>query len=452
MANPYYTPSGIPATQTRGVSANQRAEFISIETGFDDVYAEILTLAAAIGIPTSVTEVPVASSATTDIGNGYGPVILITGNNAITSLGANYKAGIFARFQGVLTLTHSSSLLCPGAENIITEAGDACIFVPIGNPASGWRVAAYCRMSRGLVDDYAVRTSSTYANPSWLTSIAWSKVTGTPTTISGYGINDAPTKTGTGASGSWGIDITGNAATATTAISANNGVPVGTIIPCASNRAKTGYLKCNAASYASGTYPELFADLVKYATATMTIASPGVVTWTNHGLSANDPVKFTTTGALPTGVTAGTTYYVLSASITTNTFQISATPGGAAINTSGSQSGTHTAINAPYGCADNLGTFNVPESRGEFLRGWDDGRGIDANRVFGSAQAQDVQPHLHGISFPTSGYLNSGPTYGASAGGGITTSGPSTFPTSTNNSSGTETRPRNIAPMFQIKY
>ena len=38
-----------------------------------------------------------------------------------------------------------------------------------------------------------------------------------PTTIAGYGITDAPTKTGGGASGTWGINISGNAASATTA-------------------------------------------------------------------------------------------------------------------------------------------------------------------------------------------------------------------------------------------
>lgn len=76
-------------------------------------------------------------------------------------------------------------------------------------------------------------------------------------------------------------------------------------------------------------------------TVTMTIASPCVVTWNAHGRAANDPISFTTTGALPTGITANTVYYVLAP--TTNSFNISATPGGAAINTSGSQSGVHTA-------------------------------------------------------------------------------------------------------------
>lgn len=76
------------------------------------------------------------------------------------------------------------------------------------------------------------------------------------------------------------------------------------------------------------------------ATITVTIASPGVVTWTSHGLSNGDTVVFSTTSALPTGITAGTVYFVVSAAA--NTFQIAATSGGTAINTSGSQSGTHT--------------------------------------------------------------------------------------------------------------
>lgn len=77
-------------------------------------------------------------------------------------------------------------------------------------------------------------------------------------------------------------------------------------------------------------------------TATMTIASPAVVTVTAHNLAAGDVIFFSTTGALPTGVTAGQLYYVLATDIATDTFKFAATAGGAAINTSGSQSGTHT--------------------------------------------------------------------------------------------------------------
>ena len=74
---------------------------------------------------------------------------------------------------------------------------------------------------------------------------------------------------------------------------------------------------------------------------TVSIASPAVVTWAAHGLSANDKVKFTTTGSLPTGLVASTTYYVVAPAA--GTFNVAATSGGAAIDTSGTQSGTHTA-------------------------------------------------------------------------------------------------------------
>lgn len=77
-------------------------------------------------------------------------------------------------------------------------------------------------------------------------------------------------------------------------------------------------------------------------TFTVTVATPGVFTATGHGLAAGDAVIFATTGALPTGLTAGTIYYVISAGLTSDDFEVSATVGGSAINTTGTQSGTHT--------------------------------------------------------------------------------------------------------------
>jgi hypothetical protein len=79
------------------------------------------------------------------------------------------------------------------------------------------------------------------------------------------------------------------------------------------------------------------------ATVTISIAAPGVVTWTNHGLSVNDTIRFTTTGALPTGLAINTTYYVKEV-LSANTFTVSTSAGGAAVTTSGTQSGTQTAL------------------------------------------------------------------------------------------------------------
>lgn len=75
---------------------------------------------------------------------------------------------------------------------------------------------------------------------------------------------------------------------------------------------------------------------------TVTIASPAVFSSTGHGLLENDTVVFATTGALPTGLVAGTTYYVIATGLTADAFEVSTSQGGAAVNTSGTQSGTQT--------------------------------------------------------------------------------------------------------------
>lgn len=74
----------------------------------------------------------------------------------------------------------------------------------------------------------------------------------------------------------------------------------------------------------------------------ISIANPAVVTSTSHGLANGKRVIFQTTGALPTGITANTVYFVVNSAA--NTFQISATSGGAAIATSGTQSGTQICL------------------------------------------------------------------------------------------------------------
>jgi len=49
------------------------------------------------------------------------------------------------------------------------------------------------------------------------------------------------------------------------------------------------------------------------------------------------------------------------------------------------------AIGTTFGAGDGSTTFGLPDLRGEFLRGWDDGRGVDSGRSFGSAQLDQMQ-------------------------------------------------------------
>lgn len=228
--------------------------------------------------------------------------------------------------------------------------------------------------------------------------------------------------------------------------------PAGKIGFFAQRSTPTGWLKANGAAVSRTTYAALWAALLSTATVTMTIATPGVITWTGHGFVANDPVRFTTTGALPTGLTANTTYFVVGASITANTFQVSATAGGAAIATSGTQSGTHTGLFAPFGFGDGSTTFNLPDLRGEFPRGFDDGRGIDTNRNFGSLQLDAFQGHFHAMSSRTD-LVTSGGSNGATNGAGASATGaPITDGTNGTPRIAAETRPRNIALLACIKF
>ena len=98
-----------------------------------------------------------------------------------------------------------------------------------------------------------------------------------------------------------------------------------------------------------GTYAQAF---------TVTIASPGVVTFSGASLVDNTAVILETTGALPTGLTAGAVYYVVNAS--GNTFNLASTPGGTAIITTGTQSGTHTISARGIPVSSLAGASDVP--------------------------------------------------------------------------------------------
>lgn len=52
-------------------------------------------------------------------------------------------------------------------------------------------------------------------------------------------------------------------------------------------------------------------------------------------------------------------------------------------------------IGTTYGEGDGSTTFQLPDYRGEFLRGWDGGRGVDAGRVRGSFQTDQNKTHTH---------------------------------------------------------
>lgn len=102
------------------------------------------------------------------------------------------------------------------------------------------------------------------------------------------------------------------------------------------------------------------------------------------------------------------------------------------------------AIGTTFGPGDGSTTFNVPDGRAEFLRGWDDGRGVDTGRVFGSAQGFAMQAHTH----TTPQGLQGGGAFAYQ--GGI--NGLSTTSGAASGTTATETRPRNLALLACIRY
>ena len=73
---------------------------------------------------------------------------------------------------------------------------------------------------------------------------------------------------------------------------------------------------------------------------------------------------------------------------------------GAAISRT-TYSALFAAIGTIYGAGNGTTTFNLPDDRANFDRGWDDGRGVDAGRVFGTEQDFLNAAHAHGVSDPS---------------------------------------------------
>lgn len=106
--------------------------------------------------------------------------------------------------------------------------------------------------------------------------------------------------------------------------------------------------------------------------------------------------------------------------------------------------GLFAAIGTTWGAGDGSTTFNVPDLRGEFIRGWDNSRGIDSGRAFASAQAAALESHTHSLPYNLAG--GGSTTLSAAA---TNSPGGSHVTTATG---GTETRPRNVALLACIRY
>jgi hypothetical protein len=112
------------------------------------------------------------------------------------------------------------------------------------------------------------------------------------------------------------------------------------------------------------------------------------------------------------------------------------------------------AIGTTFGVGDGSTTFALPDLRAEFIRGLDDGRGVDTARALGSSQNQSMEQHAHyGLTFDGSSNDNGDPgdfILTAAIDPNGTQSNPGALTGTTGG--GLETRPRNVALLYCIKY
>jgi len=195
--------------------------------------------------------------------------------------------------------------------------------------------------------------------------------------------------------------------------------------------------------------------------ANLTLTLPAADGSSGQALTTNGSgaLSFSTIGGVPTGAV----FHFAASTAPTGFLKAN----GAAVSRS-----TYAALFAitgtTYGSGDGSTTFNVPDLRGEFIRGWDDARAVDTGRAFGSAQADGLKSHTHNVPFV--GYNNANNPYtdafgslqpqeinniGGNTGGdnpqdisyfnfNIATGSPSP-------AGGAETRPRNVALLACIK-
>ena len=201
--------------------------------------------------------------------------------------------------------------------------------------------------------EYKITTSSSTAYTITAASAATSTTTGGGTVYAVYQINTGPSYAvplvGWG-SGTWGSGVWGTSASSSDAMRIWNQFNFGEDLIYGPRGGPLYYWDATIGYQA--------------ATVSMTIANPCVVS-TTINIPDLTAIVLETTGALPTGLLVGTTYYTRY--VSSSTFNLSLTPTGALIITTGSQSGTHTISQRGVLVSQLSGASSVPLSQIFFL-------------------------------------------------------------------------------------
>ena len=139
---------------------------------------------------------------------------------------------------------------------------------------------------------------------------------------------------------------------------------------------------------------------------------------------------------------------------------------GAAVSRS-TYASSFSAISTTWGVGDGSSTFNLPDLRGQFVRGWDNSAGVDSGRSFASSQSDQNKQHTHSVTDPGHQHNTSITNHKVFPGSGSTSisyGGAGSYPATTftmdnattgislANQGGTEVRVKNYALMYVIKF
>ena len=244
-----------------------------------------------------------------------------------------------------------------------------------------------------------------------------------------------------------------------------NLMPPGTIIQTSALVAPTGFLLCQGQqNLLRANYVDLFA-VMPSTTSTITVTVANIITWNAHGLSTGHSIQFTTTGTLPTGLTANTIYFVRV--LTANTFELYGTlsqsmsvvplvtTGRVTFTVTGS--GVHTGLVYYYGNGtDNTNTtFGIPDFRGAVPRGIGTSNGYiePATVNLGEKTDDQFQGHIHTVNTLPQSYDGSiGPgSNGWSGSNNRNTTSPIIDGTNGTPRTGKETRAKSLGVNYLIK-
>ena len=244
------------------------------------------------------------------------------------------------------------------------------------------------------------------------------------------------------------VNITASGSIVTPNLTCNNSLSIlnGATISCGNNPITNVTMNSvpNNSDVATVEY------VISKAAPTATEATAGIakIASTSKSLAGSNDTDFITPLKLA--------QYVSSLSVipagTVNAFAGSTIPAGwlecngSAVSRTGLTANLFSAIGITYGPGDGINTFNLPDLRGEFIRGWDHGRGVDIGRNIGSTQADELKSHTHKYNAPTY-------NYGHQDGNTDTSRYGRKDPIYeyTESTGGSETRPRNVALTYIIK-